>query len=70
MSTRIASALNADYDGDECNLFLFTTEKLLRNGKYMEPYNNILGLSGPDDFSNNIKMPKTITTTVSSWMNS
>lgn len=69
MSTRIAAALNADYDGDEVNLYLLTTEKLLRNGKYLEPYNNILGMSGPNEFSNNLKMAKTVVTSISNWMN-
>ena len=70
MSTRIAAAFNADYDGDELNLYLLTTEKLLRNAKYLEPYNNILGMSGPDDFSSNIKFAKTVVTSLSNFMNS
>lgn len=55
---------------DEMNVYLLTTQKLLRNAKYLEPYNNILGLTGPDEFSNNIKMPKTLVSTISNWFNS
>jgi len=35
----------------------------------MSPEHNILGLSGPNDFSNNIKFPKTIVSTLSAFMN-
>jgi hypothetical protein len=51
------------------NLYLLTTQKLYRTAKYLEPYNNILGLSGPDEFSNNIKFPKTIVSTLANWAN-
>jgi hypothetical protein len=69
MSDRIGPAFNSDHDGDEMNLYLLTTQKLYRTAKYLEPYNNILGLSGPDEFSNNIKFPKTIVSTLANWAN-
>ena len=70
MSDRIAASFNADHDGDECNLYLMTTEKVLRNAKYLEPFNNILGLTGPNEFTSNIKFPKTLVSTLANFMNS
>lgn len=69
VSYRIGPAFNMDFDGDELNLYILTTKKMLESAKYLEPYNNILGMTGPDEFSSNLKFPKTITSLMSNWMN-
>jgi hypothetical protein len=68
MSDRIGPAFNSDHDGDEMNLYLMLTEKMSSAAHTMEPSHNILGLTGPNELSNNIKMPKTITSTLSNWI--
>ena len=70
MSYLIGPNFNSDYDGDELNLTLILTEKVHRNMENFEPHHNILTLNGPNEFSNNIKLPKTIISTLSNWMNS
>lgn len=70
MSYLIGPSFNSDYDGDELNLSLALTEKVLRNLHNFEPHHNILTLGGPNEFSSNIKLPKTIISTLSNWMNS
>lgn len=70
MSYLIGPSFNSDYDGDELNLSLVLTEKVMRNLCNFEPHHNILTLGGPNEFSNNIKLPKTIISTLSNWMNS
>ena len=70
MSYLIGPSFNSDYDGDELNLSLALTEKVRRNLCNFEPHHNILTLGGPNEFSNNIKLPKTIISTLSNWMNS
>ena len=53
---------------DELNLTLVLTEKVYRNMDNFEPHHNILTLNGPNEFSNNIKYPKTVVSTLSNWM--
>lgn len=67
MSYLIAPSFNADFDGDELNLTLILTNKVYKNIDSLLPYHNILGLTGPNDFTNNIKYPKTIVSTLSNW---
>lgn len=69
MSDRIGPSFNSDHDGDEMNLYLITTDPVARNAHYMRPMHNILGLTGPNEFSNNIKFPKTLISTLANWMN-
>lgn len=68
MSYLIGPSFNSDYDGDELNLSLVLTEKVLRNLNNFEPHHNILTLGSPNEFSNNIKLPKTIISSISNWM--
>lgn len=68
MSYLIGPSFNSDYDGDELNLTLVLTEKVLRNLNNFEPHHNILTLDGPNEFSNNIKLPKTLISTISNWL--
>lgn len=70
MSYLIGPSFNADYDGDELNLTLPMTEKVYRHMDNFEPHHNLLSLSGPNDFTSNIKFPKTIVSTLANWMNS
>lgn len=69
MSYLIGPSFNADYDGDELNLTLPLTEKVYRHMDNFEPHHNLLSLSGPNDFTSNIKFPKTIVSTLANWMN-
>lgn len=69
MSDRIGPSFNSDHDGDEMNLYLITTDVVADAVSGLEPYHNVLGLSGPDEMSNNIKFPKTLVTTFSNYFN-
>ena len=69
MSYLIAPAFNADYDGDMLNLTLVLTEKATKELVNFEPHLNILGLTGPNEFTNTIQFPKTITATLTNWFN-
>lgn len=69
MSDRIGPSFNSDHDGDEMNLSLIMTDVIAEASKGLEPYHNVLGLSGPDEVSNNIKFPKTLVTTFSNFFN-
>jgi hypothetical protein len=51
------------------NLYLLVTKKMVESVGSLEPWNNILGLSGPNEMSSNIKFPKTIISTLSNWIN-
>lgn len=53
---------------DELNILLLLTEKALHNLDNFSPYNNILGLNSPNEFSNAIALPKTLISTLSNWM--
>lgn len=68
MSYLIGPSFNSDYDGDELNLYLVLTEKVLRNLHNFEPHHNILTLDSPNEFSSDIKLPKTIISTLSNWI--
>jgi hypothetical protein len=68
MSYLIAPSFNADFDGDELNLTLLLTEKTSgKNADNFEPHHNILSLSGVNEFTSNIKFPKTIVSTLSNY---
>jgi len=69
MSYLIAPSFNADYDGDELNLTLPLTERILRHMDNFESHHNLLSLTGPNEFTSNIKFPKTIVSTIANWMN-
>lgn len=67
VSYLIGPSFNMDYDGDELNLTLPLTEKVYRNMDNFEPHHNLLSLSGPNEFTSNIKFPKTIVSTLANW---
>lgn len=54
---------------DEMNLALIITDVVAASVSGLEPYHNVLGLSGPDEMSGNIKFPKTLITTFSNYFN-
>lgn len=55
---------------DELNLTLALTEKVYRNLDNFEPHHNVLSLTGVNEFSSNIKLPKTVVSTLSNWFSS
>ena len=67
MSYLIGKSFNGDFDGDEYNLHLVTTERVRKHLSNFEPHNNILNLNGPNTFSNCLSFPKTITSTLYNW---
>lgn len=69
-SVNIAPSFNADCDGDELNLTLLNTRKTIQSAENFRPHHNLLALTGPNDFTNNIKLPKTIISTLANYMNS
>lgn len=52
------------------NLHLLLTKEVCEDVHGLEPYHNVLGLSGPNEISNNIKFPKTLVTTFANFFNS
>lgn len=69
MSDRIGPSFNSDHDGDEMNLALALTDEVVDSLEGLEPYHNVLGLTGPDEISNNIKFPKTLIKTFANYFN-
>ena len=69
MSLLIAPGFNADCDGDALNLTLVSgVNDIIKNEMHnFEPHNNILSLTGSNEFSNNIKFPKPIVSTLANW---
>jgi hypothetical protein len=51
------------------NIYLLVTKKMQDAVGPLEPWNNVLGLSGPNEMSSNIKFPKTLVSTLSNWIN-
>lgn len=51
------------------NLYLALTDVVVDSLENLEPYHNVLGLTGPNEISNNIKFPKTIITTFANYFN-
>lgn len=64
----VAPSYNADFDGDELNLMLPLTENVTKHMDNFEPHLNILTLSGINEFSSNIKYPKTVIATLNNWL--
>lgn len=67
ISYLIAKAFNADFDGDQLNLTLVLTRKAASQLHNFLPHHNVLSLSGPNEFSNTLSFPKTITSTLANW---
>lgn len=69
MSYLIAKSFNADYDGDALNFTLTLTKPAIEQLVNFEPHHSVLGLSGPNEFSNCLSFPKTVTATLANWFN-
>jgi len=56
-------------DGDALNLTLISgvSNILVNSSKAFEPHNNILTLTGSNEFGNNLKMPKTLISTIANY---
>lgn len=69
MSLMIAPGFNADLDGDALNLMLISgvSNILVNESTNFEPHNNILTLTGPNEFGTNIKLPKTLISTIANY---
>lgn len=67
-SLLIMPSFNADLDGDSLNISLALTKNIYDSMDNFEPHHNILSLSGPNEFSSNIKLPKTIVSSLANWM--
>lgn len=61
---------NSDFDGDSMNLQLVLTEKARNELVNFRPHHSVLSLNGPNVFSDAIKFPKTMISTLSNWYNS
>ncbi len=68
-SLLIMPSFNSDLDGDSMNLTLALTKSVHDSMVNFEPHHNVLGLNAPNEFSNNIKLPKTVVSTISNWFN-
>ena len=51
------------------NLYLILTDVVNKAVENLEPYHNVLGLTGPNELSGNIKFPKTLIVTMSNFFN-
>jgi hypothetical protein len=67
MSYLIAPSFNADYDGDALNMTLPLTKRVLSGMNNFEPHHNLLSLTGPNDFTSNIKFPKAVISTLNNY---
>jgi len=54
---------------DSLNLSLALTKNVYDAMDNFEPHHNVLGLNGPNEFTSNLKLPKTIISTLSNFMN-
>lgn len=52
---------------DQLNLTLVLTHKANEELENFRPHHNVLSLSGPNEFSNALSFPKTITSTLANW---
>lgn len=67
ISNLIITAMNADYDGDEENLYLVLDDKMYRLTKPLQPHYGIRSISRPRKYNNNVQIPKPSIATLSSW---
>lgn len=67
VSYLIAPSFNMDFDGDSLNLSLALTKKVHDNMDNFEPHHNVLSINGVNEFSNAIKFPKTVISTMNNW---
>lgn len=68
MSDLIATAYNADYDGDELMHTLPLDEKMTRMMYPLSPFFNLLLLTKPYEISSNLSMSDPIIASISHWM--
>lgn len=61
---------NADVDGDELNLTLCSSEKVIEGMKNFAPHHNVLDLNEPNGFSDALALPKPIISNIYRWLTS
>jgi hypothetical protein len=61
--------LNADFDGDCCNVSIAVDNKMADFWYSLNPEFNIFALDEPGKVSRNIQIAKPIIASVSSWLN-
>lgn len=54
---------------DALNFTLTLTKPAIEQLVNFEPHHSVLGLSGPNEFSNCLSFPKTVTATLANWFN-
>ena len=59
---------NADYDGDELNIFLPMDNEMTFYLENLAPHKSSFSLSAPKTLSRNMSIPKPVISTMSSWL--
>lgn len=68
MSDLIATAMNADYDGDETNFMLAADEYMTELFYPFSPFFNLLLMDKPYEISKNASMSDPIIASASDWL--
>lgn len=69
VSYLLSPVFNMDFDGDMMNLTPLLTKEAIEESENFSFHHNILGLSGPNEFTGALGIPKSIVSTVSNWFN-
>lgn len=69
ISNLIITAMNADYDGDEENLYLCLDDRMYQLTKPLQPHYGIRDVHRPRRYCNHVQIPKPSIATLASWEN-
>jgi hypothetical protein len=65
----VVKSLNADFDGDACNMTLAVDNYMADMWESLRPEYSVMDMDRPDGLSNNIAIPKTVIASISNWFN-
>lgn len=68
ISYLLSPGFNMDFDGDMLHFTLMNTDKLRRGLERFKLHNSILSLNSPNEFSDVLAIPASISTNVSNWL--
>lgn len=67
ISNLIITAMNADFDGDECNSYLCIDDKMYKLTIPLQPHYGIRNIGRPRQYNVNVQIPKPSIATLASW---
>jgi hypothetical protein len=68
LSQMAMRSYNADLDGDEMAITLPLTDKVINDLHNFDSINNILSVTGPNEFGGNMVYCKTAVSTMANWL--